>query len=197
MVPEQTPSRRTSKPLRLFRGVRKELLWAGMSCGGLLLAGALLTGLFSTGVGAVPRMIAVAHAAPAKKAEKVPRPQVTFTGFHVFADGSSRIWVRLTRAVNVEEHASKGKVTFVLKGAKVPGRNNKNPLITSHFSSSVMSARLLATKHDAELVINLKQDVAPKHRVVARPDGSTSVQIDFPAPSDTPAPSDPPPPASK
>jgi hypothetical protein len=42
---------------------------------------------------------------------------------------------------------------------------------------------LLATKHDAELVITLKQDVAPKHRVVSRPDGTISVQIDFPAPS--------------
>ncbi|HEX2882685.1 MAG TPA: hypothetical protein VHO25_24365, partial [Polyangiaceae bacterium] len=146
-----------------------------------------------------PGAIELAQAAPAKKAEKVPRPQVTFTGFHEFQDGSARIWVRLTKAVNVEEHAAKGKVTFVLKGAKVPGRNNKNPLITSHFTSSVMSARLHATKHDAELVITLKQDVAPKHRVVSRPDGTISVQIDFPAPvagAETyPVPPDEPPPA--
>jgi hypothetical protein len=121
-------------------------------------------------------------AAQRAKAKKGPRPAVTFTGFHVFADGSSRIWVRLTRTVNVEEHATRGKVTFVLKGAVVPGRNNKNPLITRHFTSSVMSARLLATKHDAELVVNLKRAVIPKHRIVSRPDGTTSVQIDFPAP---------------
>jgi hypothetical protein len=131
-------------------------------------------------------VVPVAHAETAAKKtakkDKAPRPEVTFTGFHVFADGSSRIWVRLTHAVNVEQVSTRGKVTFVLKGAKVPGRNNKNPLNTSHFTSSVMSARLVATKSDTELVINLKQAVIPKHRVVARPDGTTSVQIDFPAP---------------
>jgi hypothetical protein len=152
---------------------------AQRSVRGVLLGAVLTVGALSLASGTVELAYAKTTA---KKADKVPRPQVTFTGFHVFDDGSSRIWVRLTKAVNVEEHATRGKVTFVLKGAQVPGRNNKNPLITSHFSSSVMSARLLANKHDAELVVNLKRAVIPKHRVVARPDGTTSVQIDFPAP---------------
>jgi len=124
-----------------------------------------------------------AQAAKRDDKDKPARPSVTFTGFHQFADGSSRIWVRLTKAVSVEERPGKEKVVFVLKGAKVPGRNNKNALITSYFTSSVMSARLVPSKHDAELVVTLKQPVNPKHRVVMRPDGTTSVQIDFPAPS--------------
>lgn len=152
---------------------------AQRSVRGVLLAAALAIGALSLASGTIELAYAKSTA---KKADKVPRPQVTFTGFHVFDDGSSRIWVRLTRAVNVEEHATRGKVTFVLKGAEVPGRNNKNPLITSHFTSSVMSARLVANKHDAELVINLKRAVIPKHRVVSRPDGTTSLQIDFPVP---------------
>lgn len=171
MTPEQHPAQRSvTRLLRHSRGVRIGLLLGGVALGALALA---------------PGAVDLAHAETAaqKAAKKAPRPQVTFTGFHEFEDGSARIWVRLTKAVNVEEHTAKGKITFVLKGAKVPGRNNKNPLITSHFTSSVMSARLVATKHDAELVINLKQDVAPKHRVVSRPDGTISVQIDFPAPS--------------
>lgn len=126
------------------------------------------------------------------------RSQVTFTGFHVFEDGSSRIWVRLTQAVNVDEKRSKGKVTYVLRGARVPGRNNKNPLITTYFDSAVMNARLIPTKHDAELVVTLKQEVDPKHRVVTRPDGTSSVQIDFPPPPvKTPPPPDPVPPPPK
>jgi hypothetical protein len=166
-------SEQTLAPRRVLRRPRR--LQIALLLGGVALAGLAL----------LPGAIDSAHAETAaqKAAKKAPRPQVTFTGFHEFEDGSARIWVRLTKAVNVEEQAAKGKVTFVLKGAKVPGRNNKNPLITSHFTSSVMSARLLATKHDAELVITLKQDVAPKHRVVSRPDGTISVQIDFPAPS--------------
>ncbi len=171
MTPEHTSaSQRSTTLLRRSRGLRIGLLLGGVVLGALALA---------------PGAIDLAHAETAaqKAAKKVPRSQVTFTGFHEFEDGSARIWVRLTKAVNVEERAAKGKVTFVLKGAKVPGRNNKNPLITSHFTSSVMSARLLATKHDAELVIALKQDVSPKHRVVSRPDGTISVQIDFPAPT--------------
>ncbi|HTM44247.1 MAG TPA: hypothetical protein VL137_04790 [Polyangiaceae bacterium] len=120
-----------------------------------------------------------AHKAP--KAPKDVRPAVTFTGFHVFEDGSSRIWVRLTHAVLVEEKPGKGTVTYVLRGAKVPGRNNKNPLLTSHFSSAVMSARLVPTKHDTELVVMLKEAVSPKYRVIERPDKTASVQIDIPA----------------
>ena len=118
-----------------------------------------------------------------REAGNAGRPMVTFTGFHVFADGSARIWVRLTRGVPVEERAAKGTVTYVLRGARVPGRNNKNPLLTSYFASSVMSARLIPTKHDTELVITLKEAVSPKHRVVERPDGTASVQVDLPAPA--------------
>lgn len=164
-----------SAPRRLTMLLRSRSLRIGLLLGGVVLGGLALA----------PGAIDLAHAETAaqKAAKKAPRPQVTFTGFHEFEDGSARIWVRLTKAVNVEERTGKSQVTFVLKGAKVPGRNNKNPLLTSHFTSSVMSARLLATKHDAELVVTLKQDVTPKHRIVARPDGTTSVQIDFPAPS--------------
>jgi hypothetical protein len=101
----------------------------------------------------------------------------------VFANGSSRIWVKLTSPVVVDVRQAKGAVTFVLRGAKVPSKNDKNPLLTSDFSSPVMSARLVPTKTDAELVVALRENVTPKHRVVKRPDGTVSVQVDFPAPS--------------
>lgn len=129
---------------------------------------------------------------------KSARPQVTFTGFHVFDDGSSRIWVRLTHTVDVQEKLSKGTAVYVLKGALVPGKNNKNPLVTTYFDSAVMKAKLVQNKKDAELVVTLKQEVTPKHRVVSRPDGTSSVQIDFPPPPvKQPPPPDPVPPQPK
>jgi hypothetical protein len=182
---------RQQKAARKRNRVSWALGWAG------LVASAALAGTVSLSEPALGAGLAMGQPA-AEPLAKSARPQVTFTGFHVFDDGSSRIWVRLTHTVDVQEKLSKGTAVYVLKGALVPGKNNKNPLVTTYFDSAVMKAKLVQNKKDAELVVTLKQEVTPKHRVVSRPDGTSSVQIDFPPPPvKQPPPPDPVPPQPK
>jgi hypothetical protein len=106
---------------------------------------------------------------------------VTFAGFHVFDDGTSRIFVKITKDVPVEAKRDGKQVDFLLRGAKVVAKNNKNPLITKEFVSPVMVARLLSEKEGVVLRVELREAVAPTHRVSRHPDGSITLHIDFPA----------------
>jgi hypothetical protein len=111
------------------------------------------------------------------------RAAITFAGFHVFEDGTSRIWVKLDRQVAVDrEGPSKKRLVYVLKQSRVLLKNNKNPLITQYFPSPVSQARLVTSKDDTQLVIELRENTTPNHRVVTRGDGTVSFQVDFPAP---------------
>ena len=70
-------------------------------------------------------------------------------GFETLADGSSRLFVELTKPVAYETKTAKGTVTYVLKGARVSRRNNTNALVTVHFNTPVTSARLVPHGHDS------------------------------------------------
>ena len=105
---------------------------------------------------------------------------VLFAGFHQFADGRARIWVKLEGAVRVSEQRNKQTVTYVLHNSYVKLQNNKNPLIAKHFRSLVEKARLIERDGDTLLVVTMKRPAEPEHRAVKRPDGMFSVQVDFP-----------------
>ena len=147
----------------------------------LLLAGSVLAfGILTTGY-------AVGELSPGPAARPLAaddgRPRVTFAGFHVFESGRSRIFVKLTGDVPVEAKHGGKKAAFVLRGASVGVRNNKNPLLTQHFASSVLSARLVPSDDAVTLSVVLRDSVTPSHRVARHQDGSVTVHFDFPAPS--------------
>ena len=116
---------------------------------------------------------------------------VTFAGFHVFDDGTSPIFVKVTSEVPVEVKRKGKQVEYLLRGAKVVVKNNKNPLITKDFVSPVMVARLVPEKEGVVLHVELREVVTPTHRVSRHPDGSITLHVDFP-PKATPEPSKPP-----
>jgi hypothetical protein len=130
---------------------------------------------------------------------------VTFAGFHVFEDGTSRLYVQLTSSVVVDANVVGKKAEYLLHGARIPNRNNKNPLFTQHFVAQVVSARLVPVgpdpkgrrKHqakpsDVRLVVEMREDARPQHRVVRNADGSATLVVDFPKPVKPPAaPADP------
>jgi hypothetical protein len=133
-------------------------------------------------------------------------PAITFTGFHVFDDGRSRIFVKLTSEVPVEARYSGRRVEYIFRGAKIPVRNNKNPLITEHFPASIVSARYAADKKgkgrdkqaDARLEIVLREESKPTHKVERQGDGTAIFTVDLPKPRTTPPPAPvPTPPAPK
>src|SRR5262249_31956389 len=80
------------------------------------------------------------------RAEMRPRPGApvaTFPGFRLLPSGGSRIYVELTKNVNVDERKTNGALVYTLHGAQVLSRNNKNALITTHFATPVARARLV------------------------------------------------------
>lgn len=130
-------------------------------------------------------------------------PIVTLPGFEMLADGGSRLFVQVSKNVEVAEqkgmsapaHAAKGKagkgkgstttaahptITYVLKGAQVLRRNNQNALVTVHFNTPVARARLIPTGRDVRFVVDLRADTAPTFKVVAAKENSAILQIDFP-----------------
>lgn len=108
----------------------------------------------------------------------------TFAGFRLLDNGNSVIFVELTGPIAVEVARVRGKLVYTLVATKVPLRNNKNPLLTGEFASSVVSARLVSSKKakSAELVVAVRGDVKSTQRISKR-DGGALLEIEFPAPT--------------
>lgn len=125
-----------------------------------------------------------AIAAGKKKAEQV---EITFTGYESRGEGRGLLFVEMSAAVTVEV-TQKGKVVeYKLVGAKVPLRNNKNPLLMQELGSSAVSARLVAGKKSVSLVVTMRSPSTPPHRIVARGKGA-ALEIELPAASAAPEP---------
>ncbi len=105
----------------------------------------------------------------------VPRkgkPTVTFVGFRKLEDEKVLVYVELTHAVRIEQSQSGEELTFQLPGTVILFRNNKNPLLATHFESIVTEARLTEDSRATELHLKLRQDVETTARVVDSVDGA-------------------------
>jgi hypothetical protein len=148
-------------------------------------------------------VLAQPHAAGPRVASIQPAAGAV-PGFETLADGSSRLFIELTKPVAYETRTAKGTVTYVLKGTRVVRRNNTNALVTVHFNTPVTSARLVPHGHDLWFVVALRADVQPTVSMDAGKDGGAVMHIELPrgqylpgassAPADSSsaAPSDPP-----
>jgi hypothetical protein len=112
--------------------------------------------------------------------------EVTFAGFRELPNGRAQVEIELTGPIAVRVKKDHERVVFELVDTKVPERNNQNPLLTNEFPSSITSAVLSADKksHSALLVMKLRTDFQPTHRLLKRGAGS-ALQIQLPAPTDT------------
>jgi hypothetical protein len=107
-------------------------------------------------------------------------PEATLPGFESLADGSTRLFVQLTKSVPVEERKAKGVVTYVLKGAHVGIWNNTNALVTVHFNTPVSRARLVPRGADLHFVVELRANVTPTWKMNATKDGTAMLSIELP-----------------
>ena len=140
------------------------------------------------------------EARPASRGRSSSRAGVaiaTFPGFRLLPDGRSRIYVELTKAVSVDERRAEGALVYVIRDARVPVRNNRNSLITTHFATPVGRARLLTSGPDVELVIDLRKAASASQKVVAGDNGGVRLEVDFPAGDYPPMPGLYDPPAAK
>jgi hypothetical protein len=108
-------------------------------------------------------------------------PAAVLPGFDSFADGSSRLFVELTKSVPIEERKAAGTITYVMKGTHVNVANNLHSLITVHFNTPVVRARLVPKGGDLLFVVDLRAAVAPTWKLSPAKDGAAILQIDFPA----------------
>ena len=130
-------------------------------------------------IGLAPGLVfAQGHAAAPRTAIQAAAGAVP--GFETLADGSSRLFVELTKPVAYETKTAKGTVTYVLKGARVSRRNNTNALVTVHFNTPVTSARLVPHGHDLWFVVALRAPVQPAVSMDAGKDGGAVMHIELP-----------------
>jgi hypothetical protein len=169
-------------------------------------AGEPTTDRATTGCPKPVRMAEIHHVTPPGEGA-----DVTVSGFHAFDDGTSRITVELTSTVTVDANVTGRRAEYLLHGARIPIRNNKNPLLTEHFAAVVVSARLIPegegkkgrkkhepTRSDVRLVVEMREAAKPQHRLVRNADGTATLVVDFPKPTKPPAPpADPVPPVTK
>ena len=106
-------------------------------------------------------------------------PIATSPGFSRLEDGKTRIWVEVSRNVDVAENRSPGRVVYRLRGAAVLQRSDQLPLQTGFFSTPVDRVQIVPDGGDVDLVITLREDAVPSYRVVETPRGIV-LQVDFP-----------------
>jgi hypothetical protein len=95
-------------------------------------------------------------------------------------EGRSRLTVRLSKKLEVEEKKGQGNVTYVIKGAHIQHWNDTHPLVMVHFNTPAASARMHPSKNDVVFSIDLRSAVSPTFSVVEDGQGSM-LQVDFPA----------------
>lgn len=82
-------------------------------------------------------------------------------GFRMTEDGGSEVMVEFSKTVAPPTRfEAAGTVTYVFKGAIVLKHNNQNPLLTAHFNTPVVSAKLVPKKGELHLVIDLRAAAA-------------------------------------
>lgn len=107
-------------------------------------------------------------------------PIAMYPGFRMLADGSSQVWVYVSRKVNITAGGSAAQPTFVLNGAQIAIRNNTNALITEYFDTPLARAQLKRDAAGAQLVLTLREPASVKHRIVDGPGGTTILYVDLP-----------------
>jgi hypothetical protein len=109
-------------------------------------------------------------------------PIITFTGLRVHEDGSSTVFVDLTRSTKVEAKEAGKEVSFLLSGAKVRTRNNKNPLIAEYFKTNLLRASLVDDAKGVRLVVQLREAVKTEHDMNLSEQGARLL-VNIPAPA--------------
>lgn len=128
------------------------------------------------------------------------KAEVTFSGYQSLPGNRGVIFVELTDPVAVEVSRSGQVIEYRLVGATVPLKNNTNPLLLRDFGAGAVTAQLIPDKADkrrgkkgkgadakrtpgVRLVISLRSNVTPSHRMVQRGKGA-ALEVELPPPGD-------------
>jgi hypothetical protein len=111
------------------------------------------------------------------------RPQAKGPEFIVATDGTSHISVQLSQKVEVSTTVHAHTYTYELPNAQVAVPNDRNPLVTTHFSTPVSRIKLVARGKNARLVVELRESTPPQMQLRQLPNGSAILEISVAKPS--------------
>ena len=109
---------------------------------------------------------------------------VTWPGFAMQSDGSSRVFIQTTVPVDPNVAAGGNRIVVDLGDAKIVGpRANRLPFYTQYFNTPVTSVELVRDRKGkrTQLVIKLRADVQPRVSSEVAQSGYNFVYFDFPA----------------
>ena len=115
---------------------------------------------------------------PAPKAD--PRPMITWPGFQMRQDGTSRVFIQSTNSLTQVTTTASSKFSVHLPGAKVAGNTNKLPLETRFFNTPVTRVNIEQGRDGVTLVLDLRADVSPIVSSERGPTGYYFLYIDLP-----------------
>lgn len=87
---------------------------------------------------------------------------ITWPGFQMRADGSSRVFVQSNAQLEPELKAADGKILVHLPGARVAAETNRLPLETRFFNTPVTKVSLSLDRSGATLVLDMRTAVTPQ-----------------------------------
>jgi hypothetical protein len=106
-------------------------------------------------------------------------PTVTYPGFEVLPDGRSVLTVQVSGVVDVTEQKSEGRLVYFVKGAQVPYKVNRLPLVTTNFATQVSRVQLEQVDGGANVIVELREPATPTH-TVGKIEGGTLLSVTFP-----------------
>jgi hypothetical protein len=107
--------------------------------------------------------------------------QITWPGFQMQPDGSSRVFVQSTAPLNSQAAmTSSTQLVVDLGDAKVAGPNNRRPLDTSFFNTPVTRVTFKSAQKRIILELTLRAPVQPRITSDQAKSGFYFVYIDFP-----------------
>lgn len=118
---------------------------------------------------------------------------VTWPGFKMNLDGTSRVFVQTTSAVSPQTESAAGQFVLTFANCGVAGANNRLPLETRFFNTPVTRVEVKEERGAVKIVMTLRAGVQPRVSSEAASSGFFFVYIDFPAGNyvDVPKPAEP------
>lgn len=119
-----------------------------------------------------------APAVPVAKTET--KPMITWPGFQMRQDGTSRVFIQSTTALTPQPSSAAQRFSVYLPGAKIAGNTNKLPLETRFFNTPVSRVNIEQQRDGVTLVLDLRADVSPVVSSERGPTGYYFLYIDLP-----------------
>lgn len=105
---------------------------------------------------------------------------ITWPGFQMRPDGSSRVFIQSTRPLTVTSEVKGNRIVVDLAKADIVGDNTRLPLETRFFNTPVTRATILRTAKLTQLVLDMRANVQPKISSERASSGFHFLYLDFP-----------------